>query len=135
MERQAFEMKKKIVIDTDVVIDFLRGEKKAIAHFKSNAESICFSTVTVAEIYSGVRNKKEESEIERLFSVFPVIAVTDDIARLAGKLVNQYRPSNSVEIPDAIVAATCLISDADLNTLNIKHYPMFKGLKPPYKKS
>lgn len=89
----------------------------------------------MAEIYSGIRTKKEENEIERLFSNFPVMTTDSDIARLAGKLVKQYRTSHSVEIPDAIIAATCLISGAELFTLNIKQYPMFKGIKAPYRKS
>lgn len=127
-------MKKKALIDTDVTIDFLRGEKKAISHFKIKADLICFSSITVAEIYSGIKSQKEETEIERLFTVFPVIDVNNEIGRLAGKLVSQYRPSHSVEIPDALIAATCIISDFDLYTLNIKHYPMFTGLKPPYRK-
>ena len=88
----------------------------------------------LAEIYAGVKSKKEESEVERLFSVFPVIATTNEIACEAGKLVIQYRASHSVEIPDTIIAATCLVSGSELNTLNIKYYPMFKGLKPPYRK-
>jgi predicted nucleic acid-binding protein len=123
-----------ILIDTDIVIDFLRGDKQAIAHFKSVADSMCFSAITVAEIYAGVKGKKEESEVERLFSIFPVIAVTNEIAREAGMLVKQYRPSHSVEVPDAVIAATCLLSGPELHTLNTKHYPMFKELKPPYKK-
>ena len=127
-------MKKKIVLDTDVLIDFLRGEKKAIAHFKTRADLICFSSITVAEIYSGIKSRKEETEIERLFTIFPIIDVNNEIGRLAGKLVQQYRPSHSVEIPDALIAATCSISGFDLHTLNVKHYPMFAGLKPPYRK-
>ena len=127
-------MKKRIIVDTDVTIDFLRGEKKAVSYFKSMSEFMCFSSITVAEIYSGIKDQKEENEIEQLFSIFPQVAVTNEIARLAGKLVNQYRPYRRIEIPDAIIAATCIISDANLSTLNIKHYPMFDGLKPPYKK-
>ncbi len=127
-------MKKNILIDTDIVIDFLRGNKKAVSFFKTNLDSIYFSAITVAEIYSGIKGKKEEIEVERLFSIFPVIETSKNIAMEAGKLVKQYRPSHSVEIPDAIIAATCLLSDMELNTLNIKHYPMFKELKPPYKK-
>jgi hypothetical protein len=38
-------------------------------------------------------------------------AVTTEIVLEAGKLVNHYRPSHSVEIPDAIITATCLISE------------------------
>ena len=98
------------------------------------SELICFSSITVAEIYSGIKDRKEESDIERLFSIFPQISVTNEIAKTAGKLVNQYRPSHRIEIPDAIIAATYVISNADLITLNIKHYPMFDGLKPAYRK-
>ncbi|MBN1757052.1 MAG: type II toxin-antitoxin system VapC family toxin [Chitinispirillaceae bacterium] len=128
-------MNKKLLVDTDVTIDFLRGEKKAVSHFKQKADVIRFSSITVAEIYSGIKSRKEEAEIERLFTVFPVIDVTGAIGKLAGMLVQQYRPSHSVEIPDAIIAATCIISDFELHTLNVKHYPMFAGLQPPYKKA
>ena len=127
-------MNRSILIDTDIVIDFLRGRKQAVSFFKDNSEIICFSAITVAEIYAGIRGKEEEIAVEHLFSIFPVIETTKKIAIEAGKLVKQYRPSHSVELPDAIIAATCIISDSELNTLNIKHYPMFRGLKPPYRK-
>jgi len=123
-----------ILVDTDIAIDFLRGNRQALAYFKKESEAICFSVVTVAEIHAGVRNKKEEAEIERLFSVFPVADVTREIAREAGRLVGMYHSSHSVEIPDAIVAATCLVSGLRLHTLNTRHYPMFKDLLPPFRK-
>ncbi|MBD3345009.1 MAG: PIN domain-containing protein [Chitinivibrionales bacterium] len=123
-----------ILVDTDIVIEFLRGNNQAVPWFKAESKSICFSVITVAEIYAGIRGRKEETEIDRLFSIFPVFAATNEIARVAGNFVNKYRPSHSVEIPDAIIAATCFISGAELCTLNVKHYPMFKGLKPPYKR-
>ncbi len=124
-----------LLCDTDIVIDFLRGHRQAVAYLKAHANAMCFSAVTVAEIYAGVRGRREEVEVERLFSVFPVIAVTGEIAREAGVLVNQYRPSWSLELPDALIAATCIAAGRKLSTLNVKHYPMFKGLKPPYRKS
>ncbi|HLP14742.1 MAG TPA: PIN domain-containing protein, partial [Bacteroidota bacterium] len=76
-------MKNQKLFDTDVTIDFLRGQQKAIALFKSEVDNICFSSITVAEIYAGIRNSREEVEVERLFSTFPVLAVTADIGRLA----------------------------------------------------
>jgi predicted nucleic acid-binding protein len=123
-----------ILIDTDIVIDTLRGNSLAIAHIKINAHSLCFSAMTVAEIYAGIKGKKEESEVERFFSIFPIIPVSSEIAREAGFFVRQYRSSHSVEIPDAIIAATCVSLNAELHTFNVKHYPMFNHLKPPYKK-
>lgn len=127
-------MNKNILFDTDIVIDFLRGDKQAVALFKTATGKICFSAITVAEIFSGIKNRKEESEVEKLFALFPVVETTTKIAADAGKFVKQYRLSHSVEIPDAIIAATCLHTDAALYTLNVKHYPMFTGLEAPYKK-
>lgn len=88
----------------------------------------------MAEIYAGIRGKEEEIAVEHLFSIFSVIETSQKIAVEAGKFVKQYRLSHSVELPDAIIAATCIISESELNTLNIKYYPMIEGLKPPYRK-
>jgi predicted nucleic acid-binding protein len=127
-------MNRSVLVDSDIVIDFLRGERQALVLLKNEAEALCFSAVTVAEIHAGVRNEKEEAEVDRLFSLFPVFAVTGDIAREAGKLVRRYRASHSVELPDALIAATSIVYGSVLFTLNVKHYPMLKNLKPPYRK-
>jgi predicted nucleic acid-binding protein len=127
-------MSRSFLIDSDIVIDFLRGERKALALLKAERDASCFSAVTVAEIHAGVRGAREEEEVDRLFSLIPVLTVTHDIARQAGKFVKQYRASHAVELPDAIIAATCIAHHAALFTLNVKHYPMFKNIKPPYRK-
>ena len=127
-------MSRFVLIDSDIVIDFLRGEKQALTLLKAETDALCFSAVTVAEIHAGVRGAREEEEVDRLFSLIPVFAVSHDIARHAGKFVKQYRASHAVELPDAIIAATCIAHDALLYTLNVKHYPMFKNIKPPYRK-
>ncbi len=37
-----------------------------------------------------------------------------------------------IDLVDYIIGATAKLQSADLATLNIKHFPMFKGLRPPY---
>ena len=128
-------MSNQLLIDTDVLIDFLRGHKQAAAFFNVESDRICFSCITMAEIYAGIRDPREEAEVERLFAIFPVLPITDDVARLAGQFARQYGKSYSVEIPDALIAATCSIHKAELQTLNVRHYPMFRNLRPPYRKS
>jgi predicted nucleic acid-binding protein len=127
-------MNRSVLVDSDIVIDFLRGEKQAVVLLKTEAEALCFSAVTVGEIHAGVRNEREEAEVDRLFSLFPVLAVTGDVAREAGRFMRRYRASHSVELPDALIAATCVLNESTLFTLNVKQYPMFKNLKTPYRK-
>lgn len=128
-------MSKQLLVDTDVAIDFLRGQTQAAALFKAESDRIGFSAVTVAEIYSGIKDVREEAEVERLFAIFPVFPITGEIARVAGQYVRQYGKTYSIEIPDALIAATCSVHQSELSTMNIRHYPMFKGLTPPYKKA
>ena len=67
-------------------------------------------------------------------SLFRVVPVGFDIAKLGGLYKRDYGRSHGVGIADAIVAATATLEDAELKTLNVKHYPMLKGIEPAYRK-
>jgi predicted nucleic acid-binding protein len=127
-------MEKGLLVDTGIIIDLLRGHKKAVDFFNDYAQRVSFSAVSVAEIYTGIRTSKEERAVERLFAAFPVLPVTVDIARIAGKFSQVFRHSHGVEIPDALIAATCSTHALSLHTLNCSHYPMFAEIAPAYTK-
>jgi uncharacterized protein (TIGR02145 family)/uncharacterized repeat protein (TIGR02543 family) len=61
-------MNNSILIDTVIAIFFLRGDQRAISHFKAQSRFICFSAIAVAEIYDSSKNQREEIQLERLFS-------------------------------------------------------------------
>jgi predicted nucleic acid-binding protein len=52
-------MTKKLLIDTDVLIDYLRGQPQAVEFLESLRELLLISTMTIAELYAGVRDGKE----------------------------------------------------------------------------
>ena len=72
--------------------------------------------------------------LDNFISLFRVIPVGSEIAKAGGLYKRDYSKSHGVELADAILAATAEAENAELKTLNIKHYPMIKGLKPAYKK-
>lgn len=122
------------LVDTDVIIDFLRGYKKSVDFVNTHAAHIIFSSITVAELYAGVKGESERVILENFVSLFPVIPVSIEIARAGGLFKRDYGKSHGVGLADAIIAATCQAEQARLKTLNTRHYPMIKGLKPAYKK-
>ncbi len=63
-----------------------------------------------------------------------MIPVTAELARSAGLYKRDYFASHGTGLADALIAATAEAQGAELKTLNVKHYPMLKGLKPPYVK-
>ena len=128
-------MAKELLVDTDVMVDFLRGHPKAIALVREHSARITLSSIVVAELYAGVRGDEELSKLDNLISVLDVVPVSREIARASGLYKKDYGRSHSVGLADAIVAATAEARHADLKSLNIKHYPMVKGLKPAYTKT
>jgi len=121
-----------LLLDTDVLIDFLRGYTKAVTFVNTNSSRIILSSIVVAELYAGVKDESERTILENFVSLFPVIPVSSDIAKAGGLYKSEYGKSHCVGLADAIIAATCQAENAALKTLNIKHYPMIKSLKPTY---
>ncbi len=127
-------MARAIVVDTDVLIDYLRGHPKAIAFIQRHADEMAVSSISLAELYAGVRDGRERAVLDELVTVFRVIPVSAHLAREGGLLKRDFGPAHGVGLADAIIAATALDQDADLATLNVKHFPMLQWLKPPYRK-
>jgi len=123
-----------VLVDTDVLVDFFRGHTKAVAFVDAHSPQIILSTIVVAELYAGVKGDAEEAALENFVSLFRVVPISPEIAKAAGLYKRDYGKSHGVGLADAILAATAEIENAELKTLNMRHYPMLKGLKPPYKK-
>ena len=123
-----------ILVDTDVLIDFLRGRKKAIEFIEKFSPHIILSPIVVAELYAGVKGDNELAALDDFISLFRIAPITSEIAKAGGLYKRDFGKSHGVGLADAILAATADKEKADLKTLNVKHYPMIMGLKPAYKK-
>jgi predicted nucleic acid-binding protein len=123
-----------ILPDTDVLVDFLRGHSKAVAFINANHARIILSAIVVAELYAGVKGDAESATLQAFVSLFRVVPVTGEIAGAAGLYKRDYGRSHGVGLADAVLAATAQAENARLKTLNTKHYPMLKALKPAYTK-
>jgi len=131
---QELSMARPSLFDTDVLVDFFRGHSKAVAFVNAQSSRIILSTIVVAELYAGVKGEVEQAALHRFISLFRVIPVSAEIAKIGGLYNRDYGKSHDMGLADAILAATAKTENAELKTLNIKHYPMIKGLFPAYKK-
>ena len=123
-----------LLVDTDVLVEFLRGHNKAVAFVKEFSSRIILSPLVVAELYAGVKGNTELAVLENFVSLFRIAPLTVEIAKSGGLYRRDFGGSHGVGLADAILAATADAEKAELKTLNIKHYPMIRGLEPAYKK-
>ena len=118
------------LLDTDIVIDFLRRRDYARKLLENWAGEglLAISTLTHLEIYQGMKGGEEKATNVFLDGIISV-AVDVPIARRAGSILGELRSKGvTIGIGDAIIAATALQVSAPLLTNNVEHYP-FTDLK------
>ena len=122
------------VVDADVLIAHHRGIDSARDWLIDARKRgpLAISVVSIAEIAGGMRST-ERREIWRLLGSFRSEPVTDVIARRAGEFTRRYRCCHSgIGLGDYLIAATADVKGLQLATLNVRHFPMFKALQPPF---
>ena len=122
-----------VLVDTDVLIDYLRGQRDAAAFLYSLGEPPMVSVITLAELWAGVR-PGEEARLRQALHVLRSAQVDATIAETAGRLRRQFGPSHGTSLPDALIAATAVELGLTLVTLNERHFPMVEKLLVPYRK-
>jgi predicted nucleic acid-binding protein len=118
---------KNILIDSDILIEVSRRRDAAILarweELGASDDALHCSPVTIAEIWQGAR-PREYPIVEGLFAVLGSVPIDSEIGRRAGDYLRQYSRSHSVELGDALIAATASAHKLVLWTRNRKHYPM-----------
>ena len=124
------------VLDTTVAVDYLRGRPEAVhllGELTASGEMLVASELVRYEILAGTRSGEREG-VEDFLAGLGWIDVTSDVARLAAELFQTYRTSHaSIDDVDYLIAATAVIVDKPLLTTNVRHFPMFKDLRPAYR--
>jgi len=122
----------KALIDTNILIDQLRGHPAAQIFGKSLPEQAFISAITVTELYAGVRSPQQRDKVTKLAQSYDIVAFDGKAAEIAGEYMERFQKSHGLNISDAAIAATAKIHELELCTLNLKHFPMFPKLKRPY---
>lgn len=117
---------KAVLIDSDILIEVARARDQSILTrwdelSRSDAAILC-SPVTVAELWHGAR-PQEHKALESLFASMTTIPIDAEVGRRAGEYLRQYAKSHTVELGDALIAATAAIHKVALWTRNRRHYP------------
>ncbi|HEY0603303.1 MAG TPA: type II toxin-antitoxin system VapC family toxin [Herpetosiphonaceae bacterium] len=123
-----------LLLDTDVLIDYLRAHTEAVTYITSLSDSLSISVITVAELYAGVRDGAERAALEVFIRAFLILPINHDIAVKGGLYRRDYGKSHSVGLADALIGATVEHHQATLVTLNNKHFPMLTNVVVPYQK-
>ncbi len=122
----------RLLIDTDVLIEYLRGRSEAVEYLEGLTEDLYLSVISVAELFAGVKGDEEEKFLKQFLLAFVVLPVTEKTARRGGFYRRDYGRSHGTGLADALIAATAEENGADLATFNRRHFPVVSRLTAPY---
>jgi predicted nucleic acid-binding protein len=119
-----------MLIDTDVLVWYMRGNEKA-RQIIENLESIAVSVITYMELVQGMRNKKELNQLRKFLRTWDagLLYLNEEISVKAMFYVERHYLSHSLQIADALIAATAITIGLPLLTANSKHYQIIKELE------
>ena len=118
-----------MIIDTDVLVWYLRGNKNAQKTINANIP-FRISVINYLELVQGMRDKREFRILQKCLKQWAteIIQIDESISTYAMFLVENYYLSYSLESGDAIIAATVLEKNEILLTANDKHYSFIPNL-------
>ncbi len=114
------------LLDTGPLIYLLRGRQETRQYLDRirHEGDLSISVLTRAEILHGMKDHERERTLKVLDGI-PALVVDIPIADLAGELMRRCQQQGiSLELSDAVIAATALYNDLVLVTYNRKDFPM-----------
>lgn len=130
----------KIVVDTNLLIEFSRSGKSRkemenslllnlSEYCKREGHQLILSSVVVFEFFSGeeMANQDKQNKADLLLKDVLIVNFNEKIAKKAADLYRKYK--KSINILDYFLAATAIITEGELATLNFKHFKLFEDLK------
>lgn len=121
-----------VLIDTSILIDYQKNKKEAIDCLNVIvAQNMYFYTsqICAMELLRGNKTNREFKNTMQFLNFFIIFPVSASISQKAYNLFCQYHQSHNLDIPDSLIAATAIIHEMKLLTINQKHFKMIKGLK------
>ncbi len=107
-----------LLVDTDILIDHLRGARE----LKPGRHRIHYSVVTRCELLAG---DVGSALVQRLLEPFREVVVDRRVAERAGRI----RRETGLAVPDALIAATAIEHDLAVVTRNRRHFAPVKRLR------
>lgn len=112
-----------MLIDTDVLIWYLKGNEKAYQLIE-NTNNFHISVVTYMELVQGMRDKKELNNLRKGLHAWnaQIIYISEEISAKAMFYVEQHFLSHSMQLADVLIGATAIVYGIPVLTGNDKHY-------------
>ncbi len=127
-----------IVVDTNILIEFSRGRlrnsdqsifMRLVKYSRVHGHRLVVPSISIFEFFSGseMNNELNRQNAARMLVDVTIVDMTQIIAELAASLFRKHKAT--IGIVDYMLAATAISLDAELVTLNMKHFQLLEEVR------
>jgi predicted nucleic acid-binding protein len=123
---------RKILVDTSVIIDYLRNKNKQKSIFIKlfKEYDLCLSVITAFELFNGATTENKKNDIEILCKELEIIDFDFETAKLSSSIyLDLCKMNKLIEFRDILIGATAIQKNIQIATLNLKHFVRIKNIK------
>ena len=123
--------------DTDVLIEFLRGNGRAGIWLKASQEQVLgIPVLAFMEVLQGARSRREQRMLTEQLSMYTIVHPDGGDSEQALSWFEEFHLSHGVGILDCLIAAIAVRIGKPLYTFNLKHFQVFPALdaREPYER-
>lgn len=123
------EKKSLVLCDTNIIIEFYKANPIIVKNLESiGQENIAISIITAGELVYGALNKRELQRIKQDVEHLEVLHLNPLIGKCFEELMVTFTLSHRLSLPDGLIAATAIVEEIPLYTLNQKDFRYIKNL-------
>jgi tRNA(fMet)-specific endonuclease VapC len=111
-----------LLCDTCVIIDFMSGRSHELDELMASNTTLFINSIIEMELLQGIRNNVELRRIEKKLTAFRLLNMQQIIFDLATQFIRDYRLSQGLLLPDAVIGATAIYYQMPLFTYNRKDF-------------
>jgi predicted nucleic acid-binding protein len=124
------EQAKIVLCDTDVMIEFYRGNPEIVAELKAiGQKNIAISYITAGELIFGAFNKRDLAKLKKDIEHLVLLDIDNKACGIFINLMSTYALSHHLAVPDGFIAATAIATNVELFTLNKRDFKFIEGIK------
>ncbi|MCP4696886.1 MAG: type II toxin-antitoxin system VapC family toxin [Gammaproteobacteria bacterium] len=105
-----------------MLIDFVNGRSQQITQLHRQGVSIFTNPVIELELLQGARDKTEMQQLDKKLRMFHQLDMPRENCQVARELIKVYALSHGLRLADALIAATALVYELKLFTLNVNDF-------------
>ncbi|MGD2249104.1 MAG: type II toxin-antitoxin system VapC family toxin [Candidatus Methanofastidiosia archaeon] len=121
-----------IVLDTDILIDFLRNKKETVLFLEGiRSENLATTAINAFELFWGAYKAKSQLvAVERLLNSILLLNTTKKSVRESGRIAATLDSQGiQINVGDLLIAAICKVNDYAIATGKKKHFERIEGLE------